>query len=94
MFRKISKIFLKMNDKEGISAEKLFNVEFMKEFTNYESIEDFIKSSELSVKDLKHAANLESLGSEKLDEFIKSATKFESWHDMLVKATEMMMHKV
>ena len=94
MFRKISKIFLKMNDKEGISAEKLFNVEFMKEFTNYESIEDFIKSSELSVKDLKHAANLESLGSEKLDEFIKNATKFESWHDMLVKATEMMMHKV
>ncbi|SHI34791.1 hypothetical protein SAMN02745751_00090 [Dethiosulfatibacter aminovorans DSM 17477] len=94
MFRRISKILLKMTDKEGMSAEKLFNHEFMREHTSFISFEQMIKSSGITMKEIKSISNLESLGSDVFNDFIKNGTKFESWQEMLEKARETMLHKV
>jgi|LGOV01.1.fsa_nt_gb hypothetical protein len=94
MFRRISKILMKMTDEEGMSAEKLFNQEFMREFTNFLSFEQLIKSSGINMKDIKSISNLESLGSETFNDFISHGSEFESWQEMLEKARDMVLHKV
>ena len=94
MFKKMTKMLMKMTDKEGMSAEKLFNQEFMLENTSFQSFEELIKGSGINMKDIKSISNLEALGSETFNDFISHGTKFESWQDMLEKAREMMLHKV
>ena len=71
-----------------ISIDKLFNSTFMEKYTNYGNLNDFIINSELVPKDTLVVTPeiFENIPCEKLDEYVRSNTIFDSWNDMFDKA--------
>lgn len=72
-----------------ISIDKLFNNAFMKKYTDYDNLTDFIINSELVPKNTLVVTHeiFENIPCEEFDEYIRSNTIFESWNDMFDKAT-------
>jgi DNA-directed RNA polymerase subunit RPC12/RpoP len=72
-----------------ISIDKLFNNAFMKKYTDYDNLTDFIINSELVPKDTLVITYeiFENIPREEFNEYIRSNTLFGSWNDMFDKAT-------
>ena len=72
-----------------ISIDKLFNNAFMKKYTNYDNLTDFILNSGLVPKDILVVTHdiFENIPYEEFNEYIRSNTIFDSWNDMFDKAT-------
>ena len=72
-----------------ISIDKLFNNAFMKKYTNYDNLTDFILNSELVPKDILVVTHdiFENIPCEEFNEYIRSNTIFDSCNDMFDKAT-------
>ncbi len=77
------------NSDGEISIEKLFNNAFMKKYTDYDNLTDFIINSELVPKDILVITHemFENIPCEEFNEYIRVNTIFDSWSDMFDKAT-------
>lgn len=72
----------KLEKKEKVSFDILFNEKFMKKYTNFSSIDELLdKCSITTTEDIEK--NLEILNIE-----IKNNSKFNSWNDMKEQATK------
>jgi len=74
---------------DEISIDKLFNNVFMKKYTDYDNLTDFIIDSELVPKDILVVTHeiFENIPCEEFNEYVRSHTIFNSWNDMFNKAT-------
>ncbi len=72
-----------------ISIDKLFNNAFMKKYTDYDNLTDFIINSELVPKDTLVVTHeiFGNISCEEFDEYIRSHTIFDSWNDMFDRAS-------
>ncbi len=65
--------------------EDVFDASFMHKYTRYRSLEKFLTGSRLPIASQK---DFEELPEEKMDAFVKKASKFSSWQEMLDFATD------
>ena len=74
---------------DGKFIERLFNSNFMKEYTKYDNLTDFILDSGLIPQDVSSITYelFQTISGEKLDTYIRDSTIFSSWDDMFDKAT-------
>lgn len=72
-----------------VSIDKLFNNAFMKKYTNYDNLTDFIINSELVPNDTLVVTHeiFKNIPCEEFNEYIRSNTIFDSWNDMFDRAT-------
>ena len=63
----------------------VFDAAFMRHYTRYRSFEKFLAGGGFSIACQK---DFEELPEEKMDAFIKKASKFSSWQEMLDFATD------
>ncbi len=63
----------------------VFDAAFMRRYTRYRSFEKFLAGGGFSIACQK---DFEELPEEKMDAFIKKASKFSSWQEMLDFATD------
>ena len=68
-----------------VNFAELFDTKFMRKYTRYRSFEKFLTGSGFSITCQK---DFEDLPEEKMDAFVKKATKFSSWQEMLDTATD------
>jgi hypothetical protein len=73
-----------------ISLDKLFNADFMKQFTNFSSFKDFAAKGGFKIDSLD---DIMAIAGDKLDSFVKNGTKFGNWKEMLEKATQLFLKK-
>ena len=68
---------------------KLFHKDFMKKYTNNENFTDFIMGSGLMPKSICPITYdiFSKISKEKLNEYVKKKTKFESWNEMFEHAS-------
>ncbi len=63
----------------------VFDASFMRRYTRYRSFDKFLVASGFSIECQK---DFEDLPEEKMDTFVKKASKFCSWQEMLDFATD------
>jgi hypothetical protein len=71
-----------------VSFPELFNPNFMTTFTNFSSIDEFLKKSPFEVHSQE---DFENIDTGELDKYVAENTKFSSWEEMKSKAGEMYM---
>ena len=69
-----------------VKFEDLFPPNFMKEYTDFESIEEMF---DVSPFELESQDDLKSIPEDKMDKFINENTEFGSWEDMIGEAQEL-----
>lgn len=74
-----------LRDDEALTMKDLFPPDFMTRYTEFSSIEEFFFSSGLAVSSQQ---SFECIPREQLDSFVFSATKFNSWDEMVTEATD------
>jgi hypothetical protein len=77
--RELSNAAEKCVGKHQVSLDQLFHPLFMVENTGFGSISEFFDASPFKVSSQE---DFESLDEVALDEFVRSKTRFESWHEM------------
>lgn len=70
------------------SFDEIFSEKFMRENSNFSSIEDFLKSSP---ENISTAEELEKADETILDTFVLNQTKFSSWKEMLAEAQKALL---
>ena len=70
------------------SFDEIFSEKFMRENSNFSSIEDFLKSSP---ENISTAEELEKADETILDTFVSNQTKFSSWKEMLAEAQKALL---
>lgn len=70
------------------SFDEIFSEKFMRENSNFASIEDFLKSSP---EKISTAEEFEKADETILDTFVSNQTKFSSWKEMLVEAQKALL---
>lgn len=70
------------------SFDEIFSEKFMRENSNFTSIEDFLKSSP---ENISTAEELEKADETTLDTFVSNQTKFSSWKEMLTEAQKALL---
>ena len=73
------------NQPQPFDFEDVFDASFMHKYTRYRSLEKFLTGSRLPIASQK---DFEELPEEKMDAFVKKASKFSSWQEMLDFATD------
>lgn len=68
-----------------VPFDELFHEMFMKQFTPFDSINEFFEESPWSVESDE---DFEDIPERELDEFVRNNTKFKSWKHMSRIATE------
>ncbi|WP_129723510.1 hypothetical protein [Xylanivirga thermophila] len=62
------------------SFNELFNLDFMRKYTDFSSIEDFFEFGGFEVNTQE---DYENLLQEELDKIVREKTKFKTWEEML-----------
>lgn len=70
---------------EVVEFDKLFNVSFMRKFTQYRSFDKFLQGGKFNIKSQQ---DFEDLPEEQMDEHVRRTTRFSSWKEMIDMATD------
>lgn len=73
-------------NKQSVSFEELFTYSFMKDNTNFTSIDELLKSGNFIVNSQE---DFESLPEDELDVHIANTTKFSTWNEMFSSASDL-----
>ncbi|CEN21186.1 hypothetical protein [Paraclostridium sordellii] len=73
-------------NKQSISLDELFTYSFMKDNTNFTSIDELLKSGNFIVNSQE---DFESLPEDELDVHIANTTKFSTWNEMFSSASDL-----
>ena len=73
------------NSEEPITFTELFTFEFMRLYTQYESIEELLSSGGFKVNSEE---DYEAIRDEDIDPLVRKTTNFRSWKEMLTEAVE------
>ncbi|MFW6027153.1 MAG: hypothetical protein ACOCRX_12530 [Candidatus Woesearchaeota archaeon] len=74
-----------LDGRNNIPFDELFNNNFMRRYTNYNSIDEMIEESNFKVETEE---DFKKISEDDWDEFIKKNTKFDNWQQMINKAGE------
>lgn len=77
----------KISGDNQIPFEELFNQQFMRKHTEFNSIDEFVNKSGFDF------TNMDSINESELDKFIEGHTSFSSWEDMKGKAAKLWITK-
>ena len=80
----------KVEGKHNYTFAELFTEDFMNEYTDFSSINDFFKNSGFDFSSQEAFRNIDV---QKLDEYISCNSKFSSWEEMLSKASKILLEK-
>lgn len=86
--KNLNQIEKNANDISGtnrIPFDELFNSDFMKKNTKFNSIEDFLLASP---EKISNDEELEASDESVLDSFVCAETKFNSWEDFYLEASQ------
>ena len=72
------------------SFDEIFSEKFMRENSNFTSIEDFLKSSP---ENISTAEEFEKADEAILDVFVSEQTKFKTWKEMMSAAAQILITK-
>lgn len=81
-------LFDKLEELSGentIPINDLFDSGFMKQYTQFETIEEFFEESQWEVE---NEEDLEMVDENSLDKYVRDTTKFKSWQHMLEVAAK------
>lgn len=73
-----------LEGEQQVSFVELFPDSFIRKYTNSDSLELFFKESGFK---LETKADFDAIPQEYFDEYVRKTTKFQSFHEMLEKAT-------
>lgn len=74
-----------MHGTHSVSFESLFTSSFMKEFTSFNSMQDFLDSSGFRIESQE---DFEAIDDEAMDQYVARTTKFDSWENMMGEAAK------
>ncbi|MEK5057017.1 hypothetical protein BK126_18160 [Paenibacillus sp. FSL H7-0326] len=80
-----------LENNRSVSFDEMFNSYFMTRFTNFESIDEFFDRSGFNADTEE---DFEAIHREELDAYVAKQTKFDSWEEMVGKATEEYIFKL
>ena len=84
------RLIIKRDDDGGLLIEKLFNQEFMRKYTGFRTLDEFIRRSNLITDHIEITYDtIKSLPKRTFNKYIRSETKFQSWEEMFEKAVEL-----
>lgn len=83
--KKLENNVKKISNEGKIPFVELFNYDFMHKNTNFDSIDDFFKYSDIEIESQE---DFSKLGEETLDKAVIKFTRFSTWEEMLKKAIE------
>lgn len=75
----------KVEDEDNVSFEELFTKEFMRKYTDFESMESFLEHSPWTVES---AEDFEAIPEDEFDDYVDENTTFEDWDSMSGTAFE------
>jgi hypothetical protein len=75
----------KLDREHNIPFDVLFNNKFMSRYTNFASIDDFIKNSGYEVSSQE---DFEKIPDVKWDIYVRCNSRFQNWSKMMEKAAE------
>lgn len=76
---------------ELVDFNEVFDTSFMRKYTRFRTFEKFLQGSRFKIENQR---DFEALPEEKMDAWVRKATKFLSWQEMLDTATDKyVMHK-
>ena len=76
---------------ELVDFNEVFDTSFMRKYTRFRTFEKFLQGSRFKIENQR---DFEALPEEKMDAWVRKATKFSSWQEMLDTATDKyVMHK-
>ncbi|AET69538.1 hypothetical protein Desor_4099 [Desulfosporosinus orientis DSM 765] len=73
------------NQKGSMDFTELFPAEFMKHYTQFESIDELLSSGGFSIHSQE---DYDAIPDKDIDAHIKKTTNFNSWREMLINALE------
>ena len=73
------------NSEDPITFTELFTSEFMRLYTQFESIEELLSSGGFKVNSEE---DYEAIPDEDIDAYVVNTTNFRSWKEMLIEAIE------
>lgn len=71
---------------QAVDFDALFDRAFLRRFTRYRSFERFLAGGHFRVRS---QAEFEALPEEAMDAYVRRATRFSSWKEMLDTATDL-----
>ena len=79
-----------MSEESSLTLDKIITESFVKEYTDFDSVADFVRASGLTEVDTHGLSDDEydDLKDEILDDFIIENSQFESWDEMVAKAAQ------
>lgn len=86
----IAKEIEELENKLEVPFNKLFNENFMQQYTSYKTWDELLNKSGFGVKNTN---DFKKIPNKKLNRYIRKVTSFKNWEDMLNKATEIYMYK-
>lgn len=70
---------------DKLSLGELFSDNFMKKYTDYDSIEKMFENSDFKIES---QGDFEKIPDQEWDEYVRETTNFNNWEEMLSKARE------
>ncbi len=83
--KQMEKAAKELHGTHSVSFADLFTPSFMQKYTQFQSFEDFLSSSGFEVNSQE---DFEAIPDKDMDAYVAKTTDFETWEDMLLKATE------
>lgn len=79
-----------MSEEDKLTLDKLITESFVKDYTDFDSVADFVRSSGLTEVDTHSLSDDEydQLKVDMLDDFISKNSEFNTWDEMVAKAAE------
>jgi hypothetical protein len=75
----------KLDGTHNVSYYELFNASFMNRYTQHSTIDEFFVAGGF---EFETEEDFEQIPEEEVDKHVQSASKFNSWQDMMTKAGE------
>lgn len=76
---------------ELVDFNEVFDTSFMRKYTRFRTFEKFLQGSRFKIENQR---DFEALPEEEMDAWVRKATRFSSWQEMLDTATDKyVMHK-
>lgn len=81
----MKKTIKELEQTKQVSFDNLFTTSFMKKYTSFSSIDEFLNAGGFNVQTQE---DFEAIPEKELDKYISNTTNFKNWEDMLGEAAE------
>lgn len=88
--RKLEDNLADLAGEHSVPANELFSADFMRRHSKYASFDAMVQASPFEVAS---AEDLEAIPDDEWDAFVRSSTQFDSWEQMMGRASEEWMHR-